>query len=60
MNGLELKGTHVGHTAPKVQEAFADARGGVLFIDEAWALGGDEQGQADSFSREAMWIQPWP
>lgn len=27
---------------------------GCLFIDEAWALGGDEMGNSDSFSREAV------
>ena len=31
-NGLDLKGQAVGQTAPKVQEAFADAKGGCLFI----------------------------
>ena len=29
INGLDLKGQYVGSTAPKVHEAFADARGGV-------------------------------
>lgn len=33
-NGLELKGKYVGHSAPQVQEAVADAMGGTLFIDE--------------------------
>ena len=33
-NGLELKGKYVGHSAPQVQEAVADAMGGCLFIDE--------------------------
>ena len=43
-NGLELKGRYVGHTAPNVKSAVADAMGGCLFLDEAYALvdsGGD-------------------
>ncbi len=30
-----LIGEYVGHTAPKIKKKFDDARGGVLFIDEA-------------------------
>lgn len=41
-----LKGEYEGQTAPKMQQAFDEARGGVLFIDEAnaWANPNDSYG----------------
>ena len=56
-NALELKGTHCGQTAPKVQNAFAEADGGTLFLDEAWALQAGHRGNGrggDTFSAEAI------
>ena len=48
----DLIGEYVGHTAPKARAQFERARGGVLFIDEAYELykkgkdgGGNQYGQ---------------
>ncbi|WP_121712988.1 right-handed parallel beta-helix repeat-containing protein [Streptomyces sp. E5N91] len=44
----------VGGTAIKTTEAFNQALGGVLFIDEAYALLSDGQGSGANFGREAV------
>ncbi|MFI2652723.1 right-handed parallel beta-helix repeat-containing protein [Micromonospora fulviviridis] len=46
----DLVGEYVGHTAVKTTDVFNRARGGVLFIDEAYALAG----QGNDFGREAI------
>jgi hypothetical protein len=45
----DLVGQYVGHTAIKTQKIINEAFGGVLFIDEAYSLGGD-----DTFSKECI------
>ncbi|WP_441248727.1 right-handed parallel beta-helix repeat-containing protein [Kitasatospora sp. McL0602] len=49
---VDLVGEHIGSTAIRTQAAFDKARGGVLFIDEAYALA-PEDGARD-FGREAI------
>lgn len=47
----DLVGKYVGHTAPLTQQVIQSAIGGVLFIDEAYAL---YRGSDDSFGLEAI------
>jgi hypothetical protein len=48
----DLIGKYLGHTAAKTQEAIDEAEGGILFIDEAYSLGNQEQ--RDTFSKECI------
>ncbi len=47
----QLVGKYVGHTSPKIAKLFDQARGGVLFIDEAGAL---IPNRSDSYAEEAV------
>lgn len=51
----DLVGEYIGQTGPKVKEAIETARGGVLFIDEAYALARSPEDSKD-FGREAVEI----
>ncbi len=48
----DLVGQFVGHTAARTTEVFEKARGGVLFIDEAYTL--TAHGEGNDFGREAV------
>ncbi len=52
---VELVGEYIGQTAPKVRQAIEKARGGVLFIDEAYALARTNDDSKD-FGREVIEI----
>lgn len=47
----DLVGKYIGWTAPTIQKKFQEAKGGVLFIDEAYSLVDDRDG---SFGDEAI------
>lgn len=47
----DLVGRYQGHSARNVKDKFDEAKGGILFIDEAYSL---VQGENDSFGREAV------
>lgn len=49
----ELIGQFIGQTAPKVRELIDSAKGGVLFIDEAYALARSEEDEKD-YGREVI------
>ena len=48
----DLIGKYLGHTASLTQASIDKARGGVLFIDEAYSLG--EKENRDSFAKECI------
>lgn len=50
---VDLVGEYIGQTAPKVKEVLEKAKGGVLFIDEAYALARSNDDSKD-FGREVI------
>ena len=52
---VDLVGEYIGQTAPKVKKAIERARGGVLFIDEAYSLARENDDSKD-FGREVIEI----
>ena len=48
----DLIGQYLGETSIKTQSLIDKCEGGILFIDEAYSLGNDEQ--RDSFSKECL------
>jgi SpoVK/Ycf46/Vps4 family AAA+-type ATPase len=51
----DLVGEFIGQTAPKVKEAIKKAKGGILFVDEAYALARSSDDSKD-FGREVIEI----
>ena len=52
VNGAQLKGKYVGHTAPKVHSLFEE--NDIILIDEAYSLTAKDGNGEDTFSQEAV------
>lgn len=50
----DLIGSHLGETAPKTQAIIDSAIGGVLFIDEAYAIMASKGGSSSNYPAECM------
>ena len=54
VSSKDLVGEYVGQTAPKTMSVVERARGGVLFVDEAYSLASGGPGQNSSYNEEAI------
>lgn len=52
--GIELKASYVGQTQKKIVDLFENACGGMLFIDEIYALAASSHTGGDVFAQEAI------
>jgi SpoVK/Ycf46/Vps4 family AAA+-type ATPase len=50
----DLVAGYVGQTAIKVKKLLSDCIGGVVFLDEAYAMGAKKEDEVDSFAKEAV------
>ncbi|RHY06073.1 hypothetical protein DYB36_006893 [Aphanomyces astaci] len=57
-SGLDMTGEYLGHTKKRVEEKLQAAKGGVLFIDEAYELGVGHFGQEAMTSLVAAMTDP--
>jgi len=53
IGGVDLIAGHIGQTAIKTKEICEKSLGGVLFLDEAYSIGSNNDGNSDDYGREA-------
>ena len=54
VNGNDLMGAYTGQTAPTINAAFKAASGGVLFVDEAYAMASAASSDGSGYGYEAV------